>query len=252
MRIAAIGDIHGCIEELTELLDRLAWLSLDQIWSLGDVCDRGPDTGACYALLRERGIPTILGNHDESILKHWDRVQKGGTTPQNRDKQLSLLQMTKEDAEFIRQMPKIHVEDKAKLVLVHGGVWPGVPMYSQPHNVIRAQLIHPASFTDVRWWGEDATLHKSKKTEAISRAEGFSRWYQLYDWEYDVAYGHSTWNQPHVHRNPGCGRTVGVDTGVPFGGSLTAGIFGDGEPWFVSVKAKKIWAAESSRVLWET
>jgi hypothetical protein len=36
-KIAAIGDVHGCYEELEQLYNSLCWISLDEIWHLGDL-----------------------------------------------------------------------------------------------------------------------------------------------------------------------------------------------------------------------
>src|SRR5436190_5848397 len=54
--IALIGDIHGCSEELAELLSRLG---SRRILSLGDVVDRGPDPDGCIRLLREHNALVV-------------------------------------------------------------------------------------------------------------------------------------------------------------------------------------------------
>lgn len=250
-KIAAIGDCHGDIDSLTRLYSKLEWLSLDEIWGLGDLIDRGPDSGGVVQFFREKRMRCVMGNHDHSILLHYDRVLKGGHQPLNPEKARTLTQLTPDDIDYLRSLPHLHVMDDLKTVLVHGGLWPSTSIHNQPINVIRAQLIHPNQFGVTRWWGPDATRHKCKKSEADSRLEGFHRWYSIYDWTYDVVYGHSVFNQPFVHQNPGCGRTIGVDTGSVFGGALTAAILDGSDPWFVAVKAKQIWSREISRCLWE-
>lgn len=248
-KIAAIGDIHGCIEELEVLLERLEWLSLDEIWTLGDIVDRGPDSGACVALLREKNISSILGNHEESILKHYKRVALGGPAPSNADKARTVSQLKEPDWQYLMSLPTLHVMDDLNLVLVHGGVFPGIPLYKQPQNVVRAQMIHPNRPGDCRWWGKDSIMHKSGRTEEQNRAEGYHRWYEIYDGEYDVVYGHSVFSQPYIHQNKGCGKTIGIDTGSCFGGMITAGIFDTSrKPFFVSVKSEKVHFERSYRI----
>jgi protein phosphatase len=246
-KIAAIGDIHGCIDELKLLTEKLEWMSIDEIWSLGDICDRGPDSGACFDYMKRKKIQAVLGNHDDSLLRLWKKWKLTGVLPASEDKRRSLQSMTDEHFERIEQMPRLKVFDDTRVVLVHGGLWP-MPFDQQPENVIRAQLIKPGVTGRTRWWGPDADSHKEGKSEAQSRAEGYSRWYELWQHPYDVAYGHSVWNQPFIHQNPGAGRTVGVDLGSCFGGSLTAAVFDGGEPWFVSVKSRKIHFEKSTRI----
>lgn len=36
-RVAVISDIHGCNVEFQELINRLNWISLDEIWAVGDL-----------------------------------------------------------------------------------------------------------------------------------------------------------------------------------------------------------------------
>jgi predicted phosphodiesterase len=264
-RIAAIGDLHGCIKELTELYNRLQWLSLDEIWCLGDLVDRGPDSGGVIAFLRENKIPSVKGNHDDSICNHYKRFKKKGEYPKNKDKKNTIKQLTDADYEYLVNLPAFHVFNDIGLILVHGGIWPKIPLYAQPKNVIRAQLIKPPeygaykyfttsmieteSFGSCRWWGKDATLHRCKKTEEESYKEGWRRWYHVYDHVYDCCFGHSVFNQPMIHQNEGCGRTVGIDQGSVFGGSITAGIFDGNEPHFMSVRVRKCYTPEASRVI---
>lgn len=248
-RYGIIGDPHGCLDEFIQLYKKLQWLSLDEIWCLGDLVDRGPDSGGLVQFLRENHIQSVRGNHDDSIVNHYKRFKKTGLYPKNEDKERTIRSLSDADYEYLDALPPLHVFDDIRLVLVHGGLWPRIPLYAQPKNVIRAQLIHTANEGQCRWWGKDATKHKCKKTEEESSREGYARWYHLYDYQYDCAYGHSVFNQPKVHQNPGYGRTVGLDQGSCFGGSLTAGIFDGGEPFFVSVRVLKCYAPGTRRVI---
>src|ERR1019366_1482961 len=95
-----------------------------------------------------------------------------------------------------------------------------------------------------RWWGEMAVKHKSGKSEEQNYAEGYRRWYSVYDLPYDCVYGHSVFVQPHVHQNPGAGRTIGIDTGNVFGGTLTAAIMSEKPLHFISVPPNKIYCPD--------
>ena len=247
-RIAAIGDIHGCLDEFERLLKHLEWLSLDAVYHLGDLVDRGPDSGGVVELCRRKGIQGVLGNHEESILKHWDRIQAGGDPCSNDDKRRTLSQLKEEDVAYLKALPTMQIFHDMKTVLVHGGLWPGIGLDRQPKNVIRAQMIRWGKPGDTRWWGKDAAMHKSGRTEEENKAEGYIRWYEIWDGDYDVYFGHSVFSQPMLYKKEYSGQVIGVDTGSCFGGALTAAIIGDEKPWFVTVKSDKIHFEKSYRV----
>lgn len=69
MRIGVIADIHGNLVALRDVLAALAPRADGGIACLGDVVDGAGEDEGCVAELRARGIPTVLGRHDERALK---------------------------------------------------------------------------------------------------------------------------------------------------------------------------------------
>ena len=71
-RTIAIGDIHGCDVAFDTLLSKLEIADDDTLVVLGDACDRGPGTKACYDRLIELQqrcrLVYVFGNHDEMML----------------------------------------------------------------------------------------------------------------------------------------------------------------------------------------
>jgi serine/threonine protein phosphatase 1 len=71
-RTIAIGDIHGCAQALTALIDVLVPTSTDTLVLLGDYIDRGPDSrGVLEKLLdlqRQCSLVPLLGNHEIMML----------------------------------------------------------------------------------------------------------------------------------------------------------------------------------------
>lgn len=61
-----IGDIHGAYRALLQCLERSGFnYEKDHLISLGDICDRGPDTKDCIdELLKIKNLTMVLGNHD--------------------------------------------------------------------------------------------------------------------------------------------------------------------------------------------
>ena len=72
-----VGDVQGCDEEFAELLGRAQAEYGDEfeLWSVGDLINRGPDNRGPLARVREleeRGrARCVLGNHEVSLLKCW-------------------------------------------------------------------------------------------------------------------------------------------------------------------------------------
>lgn len=67
-KIYCVGDIHGCLDKLNNLLDKLNIQPNDTVVTLGDYVDRGPDSyGVIERLLKLRtqcNCIFITGNHD--------------------------------------------------------------------------------------------------------------------------------------------------------------------------------------------
>ena len=69
MQRLVVGDIHGCWEELQELLDAAALASDDQIIAVGDVVDRGPDSPSVLEFFaRGAQVSSLIGNHERKSM----------------------------------------------------------------------------------------------------------------------------------------------------------------------------------------
>ena len=73
-RTLIIGDIHGCLELLKRLMDRVKWQpDQDRLIFLGDYIDRGPDSKGVIdfllQLMREsEKVQCLMGNHESMFL----------------------------------------------------------------------------------------------------------------------------------------------------------------------------------------
>lgn len=76
-RLIAIGDVHGCLSELRQLVDQLAPQPGDHIVFLGDYVDRGPDSAGVLRFLlafaegsyeHDVDVTFLRGNHEQMML----------------------------------------------------------------------------------------------------------------------------------------------------------------------------------------
>ena len=72
-RTLAVSDIHGCVDEFKQLLDKVNFNAAeDQLVLLGDYVDRGPASRETVEfvmnLVREKGAIALKGNHDQRFV----------------------------------------------------------------------------------------------------------------------------------------------------------------------------------------
>jgi serine/threonine protein phosphatase 1 len=78
VRVYAIGDVHGCREQMVSLLStighhREGFAGIAHLVFLGDIVDRGPDSSGVIEHLMHAELPAdrltfIMGNHEEMML----------------------------------------------------------------------------------------------------------------------------------------------------------------------------------------
>lgn len=68
-----VGDLHGCYSLLLKLLQHVHFRpSVDRLFSVGDLIDRGPHSLECLALLKEPWFYPVMGNHEWMLLSHFE------------------------------------------------------------------------------------------------------------------------------------------------------------------------------------
>lgn len=203
-----IGDIHGCIDELNALLKKLPRDA--RLIFLGDYIDRGPDSKGCIErLMQEKHRSLFLrGNHEQMLLDyfhdqdnpdtmHWLRNVNGG--PQTlasygleADAQYSDLPGS--HREFIEALPLYYEGDD--FIAVHAGVNVDVPRLAD-------QNAHDLLYIRMNWISNEAAWRGKR-----------------------VVYGHTParylYGRERQHEIIKGKKSLGIDTGCVYGGSLTA------------------------------
>lgn len=228
-----IGDIHGCYDELVELLGKLGYEQGSDLlyrhpagrrpFFLGDLADRGPNSPAVLELVVEhvsRGLAFYVpGNHCRKLARHLkgERVRPTGGLSETLA-QLAKLPPDKRSTlakNFIRlydRSPPYRLCDKGKLVAVHAGI--ERPMIGRLSKRIREYCLY----------GE---VVLNEERVPLGRD-----WARVYDGHTLVVYGHAPTPKPRVINN-----TICIDQGCVYGGQLTA--FRYPERTFVHVKARR-------------
>lgn len=125
MAVYAIGDLQGCLAPFEELLARVRFdPATDRLWLVGDLVNRGPQSGACLRLVRDLGASaiTVLGNHDLHLLATAAGVRP--LRPKDTLRQVLERPDAGELLEWLAKRPLIHHDASLGWTLVHAGVPP--------------------------------------------------------------------------------------------------------------------------------
>lgn len=212
-RYIAIGDVHGCHEELQELLEKINPGPADQIVMLGDLVNHGPDSHRALTLAREAGAISLLGNHEHRLLLY---RQTGDPKKLKKMDRRTLPQLTGEDWAYLEKMVLTYHIPQLETVFVHAGFLPDQPWEEQPAEVVtRIQVVD-----------------KRGRARKRSKKPGAPHWSTLWEGPPFVVYGHTPRTQYQRLE-----WSIGIDTACVQGGFLTAFILPAGE--IVQVPARR-------------
>ena len=210
-----IGDVHGCFDELVDLLGQLGYrvdgLAVTppagrKAVFLGDLVDRGPKIAEVLRLVMamvENGTALCVpGNHDMKLV----RKLKGRDVQITHGLAETLQQLDGEPPEFkqkvsvfLDKLVSHYVLDDGKLVVAHAGM--KEELQGRGSGKVR----------DFAMYGE--TTGETDEYGLPVRAN----WAAEYRGRAMVVYGHTPVAEPEW-----LNRTVNIDTGCVFGGKLTA------------------------------
>jgi diadenosine tetraphosphatase ApaH/serine/threonine PP2A family protein phosphatase len=211
-RTIIIGDVHGCLDELKDLLAEVSASAEDRLICAGDLIGKGPDPrGVLEWAMREKNLQCIQGNHEIRLLSYWKRSAAPDKKPFDLETFRRLGRGFDRYMRFVEGWP-LYVEDK-DFIVVHAGFDPR-----------RGPLGRQSAWELVN----------------IRQIEGTATpWYELYHQRKLVVFGHWSRPEPLVREN-----TIGIDTGCVHGGFLSALILPGRR--IVSVAARKVYRRKES------
>jgi len=198
-RTLIVGDIHGCREELEDLLAESGWEEDEQLVMVGDLVAKGPDSLGVIRLARKLDAQAVRGNHDQRCLRWWDAVQSGQDPPRlGPAHQRVADELEEDDWRWLAGLPLWLELPEHNALVVHAGLVADLPLEDQDPN----DLMNMRSILD-------------DGTPSRSYTEG-TPWASLWPGPRLVVFGHDAvrglQSYPHA---------VGLDTGCVYGGWLT-------------------------------
>jgi protein phosphatase len=221
-----IGDVHGCFDELTMLLEKLGYVGfptqlsgsasvLDYVHPagrklvfVGDLVDRGPDSVQVLRQvmhLTKQGMALCVpGNHDDKLL----RKLYGRNVSMEHGLAETWAQLSQEPLAFLAEvetflagLPYFLRLDNGRLIVAHAGLDQRLQRPEANPKAIKAFCLF------------GPTTGKTDELGLPVRID----WSATYTGAALVVYGHTPVAEPRWLNN-----TANIDTGCCFGGKLTA------------------------------
>lgn len=236
-----IGDVHGCFEELEELLIILGY-TITRIEEneknfgfhvivpgnrkaifIGDLVDRGPNSPGVLRLVMSMvnsGIAyCVPGNHDLKLQKYLN----GKQVQLNHGLEVTAKQLESETGQFKSKVERFlyglishYVFDNGKLVVAHAGL--KEEMHGRGSGAVRSYCMYGETTGEIDEFGLPVRHN----------------WAEEYRGKAKVVFGHTP-----VPEAEWFNKTIDIDTGCVFGGKLTALRYPEAE--IVSVRAKMVY-----------
>ena len=254
MATYAIGDIQGCYDELQRLLERLDFSETrDQLWFVGDLVNRGPNSLEVLRLVKSLGdaAVTVLGNHDLHLLA----LAHGNPKHKHSSNLNDILGAPDRDEliYWLRHRPLLHRDKKLAFTMIHAGLPPQwtmktaracarevesvlrgdqhveyfLDMYGNEPRIWDQDLQGMARwrfitncFTRLRFCAADGSLQLQRKGAPDSDSQKHVPWFahpQRASRKKRILFGHWSTLGFNASHN-----TWALDTGCLWGGKLTA------------------------------
>ena len=231
-RTLVIGDIHGALGPLLDVMEKCNYSEEDKLIVMGDLCDGYPESAQVmeyfYQMHLTREIIFIKGNHDEWLEeflftgipdKHW-LTQGGKATIESYNKLLGEFPEKLElHSELLRKFIPYYIDERNR-IFVHGGFYPQI-------SISANKKLYG---NEVFMWDRDLVEYAAQKSEVnvsfIPTDEGFS----------EIFVGHTSTTQYKTTQPLNLKNLWMLDTGAGWNGKLTV----------MDVNTKEYWQSDYS------
>lgn len=180
-RIVIVGDVHACYDELVALLRECAYdaANNDRLVFVGDLVNKGPKPvevsslrtqwcqqrkegiqregvftkcmpfgfhSACAQVVRfvrESNALCVRGNHDDAALSKYYEWQANGRVPGSMGAYSYVAHFSREDVQFLEQLPFTLTLPNQNAIIVHGGLVPDASLSVQrPLDMYKMRYLH--------------------------------------------------------------------------------------------------------------
>ncbi len=242
-----IGDIHGCILELQELILKLDLLPNDQLFFLGDLIDKGPDSLGVvqfiHELSKKQNVKLVLGNHEDKFLRymHNRKFNKKALADMKVPADFEILgeHLTLQEIALLKQSYFNYFIKEDNLLLLHGGI--------SGNCSLDFSINYQYSKHSTKEFKGLDLITRTRYIDANGifvsigmESDQINFWAEVYDGKFGkVIFGHN----PFLNETPKLfNHAIGLDTGCVFGGWLSAVIITESNLDYLSVLAKNKYA----------
>ena len=251
----AVGDIQGCYDSLMKLLKKANFdPSKDELWSVGDLINRGPKDYQVLKYCMSLGdrFTCVLGNHD----LHFLAIALGYFEAKDSDTFHDVLDAPdlKEITDWLRNQKLAHYDQDRDILMVHAGVPPiwsvkkTLALAAEVEDVIRDKKLSRLYFANMygnlpRVWSKQLAgtkrlrvitnyLTRMRFCDSKSRLEfrskagikhapkGYKPWFEVKDRKAektDILFGHWAALMGEAEAK----HVHALDTGCVWGGRMT-------------------------------
>ncbi len=203
------GDIHGCHKEFISLRHKINPQQKDIEVCVGDIITKGKDSIKTLDFIIENNIKSVLGNHEDKILRYLkhQQTQKKNPIILDEDEQNIVQNFSRKHLAYLQSLPLfLRFEN---IVILHGGL-------QNSMNLDNITKRDKDKILRLRYLDQEGhfVMHGKEDDSSVF-------WADVYDGNQGfVVYGHQWFQEVRENKY-----ALGLDTGCVYGNKLSAAVF---------------------------
>ena len=218
-RVICVGDVHGCADELHDLLCKVRYRPCDVVVLLGDLVAKGPRSIDVIQMAMDINAMSVRGNHDQEVIRRsvtWRTSRHVRSTEKVKHNEHTRIakELTPAQWSWLTELPYFVRSDDLSALFVHAGFQANLRLTDQdPWVMMTMRSLLPG--------------HR-----ASARCDFRFPWASLWKGPMTVYFGHDAARGLQIYNH-----AVGLDTGCVYGAELTSMILPEKE--VVAVRAHR-------------